>query len=107
MGEVRNTRCESRSDALHSEEDRRVVFALQGSGKTSQRANGCGWGVDVCFTLNATDVHGVCYAIDMGGGKSSCVVLDNQSPTLTCTHYGEPAVMYQKGNDGTHKQFQG
>ena len=61
MGEIRNTRSEPRSDALHSEEDRRVVYALQGSGKTSQRANGCGWGADVCFTLNATDVHGVCY----------------------------------------------
>lgn len=38
----------------------------------------------------------VCYSIDMGGGKSSCVILDNKSPTLTCTHYGEPAVVYQK-----------
>lgn len=61
MGEIRNTRSEPRSDALHFEEDRRVVFALQGSGGTSQRANGCGWGVDVCFTLNAIDVHGVAY----------------------------------------------
>ena len=100
MGEIRNTRSEPRSDALHSEaENRRVVFALQGSGKTSQRSNGCGWGTDICFTLNATDVHGVCYSIDMGGGKSSCVVLENKSTTLTCTHYGEPALMYQKNED--------
>lgn len=34
------------------------------------------------------------YAIDMGGGKSSCVILEDVSPTLTCTHYGEPVVMY-------------
>ena len=39
------------------------------------------------------------YSVDMGGGKSSCVVLDNQSPTLTCTHYGEPAVVYQKDDE--------
>lgn len=64
MGEIRNTRSEPRSDTLrHEAEDRRVVFALQGSGGTSQRSNGCGWGVDVCFTLNGTDVHGVAYEI--------------------------------------------
>ena len=44
--------------------------------------------------MKFTDV----YSVDMGGGKSSCVVLDNKSPTLTCTHYGEPAVMYQREN---------
>ena len=64
MGEIRNARCEPRSDTLRYEaENRRVVFALQGSGGTSQRANGCGWGVDVCFTLNSTDVHGVAYEV--------------------------------------------
>ena len=61
MGEIRNTRSEPRSDALHPEEDGRVVFALQGSGETSQSANGCGWRTDICFTLNATDIHGVAY----------------------------------------------
>ena len=30
--------------------------------------------------------------IDQGGGKSSCNVTENKSPTLTCTHAGEPAV---------------
>lgn len=39
-----------------------------------------------------------CYSVDMGGGKSACMVDENKSPTLTCTHYGEPAVAYQKGN---------
>ena len=33
--------------------------------------------------------------MDMGGGKSSCVILENLSPTLTCTHYGEPVVCYE------------
>ena len=35
------------------------------------------------------------YAIDMGGGKSSCDILRNLSPTLATTHYGEPAVVYE------------
>ena len=34
------------------------------------------------------------YAVDQGGGKSSCNVSENLSPTLTCTHGGEPAVAY-------------
>ena len=32
------------------------------------------------------------FAIDMGGGKSSCLVLEDVSPTLTTTHYGEPVI---------------
>ena len=31
------------------------------------------------------------FAIDMGG-KSACVITINVSPTLTTTHYGEPAI---------------
>lgn len=40
----------------------------------------------------------------MGGGKSSVVVLDELSPTLTTTHYGAPAVVYAldlQGGKGT------
>lgn len=37
----------------------------------------------------------VAISVDMGGGKSSCVILENLSPTLTCTHYGEPVVCYE------------
>lgn len=33
-------------------------------------------------------------AIDMGGGKSSVDLHLDRSPTLTTTHYGEPAVVY-------------
>lgn len=36
------------------------------------------------------------YSIDQGGGKSMCVVLKDISPTLACTHYGEPAVVYER-----------
>lgn len=35
------------------------------------------------------------YSIDMGG-KSQCIILKDMSPTLTCTHYGEPAVCYER-----------
>ena len=42
-------------------------------------------------------------AIDMGGGKSTVDIHIDRSPTLTTTHYGEPAVVYDaRGNgDGT------
>ena len=33
--------------------------------------------------------------VDQGGGKSSCSVTEDYSPTLTCTHGGEPAVCLQ------------
>lgn len=48
------------------------------------------------------------YSVDMGGGKSSCVVLENLSPTLTCTHYGEPAIAYETDfNRASSERFQG
>ena len=39
-------------------------------------------------------------AIDMGGGKSSVDIHTNRSPTLTTTHYGEPAVVYDARGNG-------
>ena len=36
-----------------------------------------------------------CYSVDQGGGKSACNVTENQAPTLTCTHGGEPVVCYR------------
>lgn len=38
----------------------------------------------------------VVLCVDMGGGKSQCVILNQQSPTLACTHFGAPAVCYRK-----------
>ena len=35
--------------------------------------------------------------VDQGGGKSACNVTEDQAPTLTCTHGGEPAVCYSMG----------
>jgi DNA (cytosine-5)-methyltransferase 1 len=39
-------------------------------------------------------------AIDMGGGKSSVDLHLDRSPTLTTTHYGEPAVVYDARGNG-------
>lgn len=33
--------------------------------------------------------------VDQGGGKSSCNITEDVTPTLTCTHGGEPAVCLQ------------
>lgn len=44
----------------------------------------------------AANGGGTVYSIDQGGGKSSCVILKDISPTLACTHYGEPAVAYER-----------
>ena len=35
----------------------------------------------------------IAFTIDMGGGKSSVDIHQDRSPTLTTTHYGEPAVV--------------
>jgi DNA (cytosine-5)-methyltransferase 1 len=36
----------------------------------------------------------VVYVVDQGGGKSQANVSEGMTPTLTCTHGGEPAVAY-------------
>ena len=41
----------------------------------------------------------VCYSVDQGGGKSSVDVREDQSPTLTTTHHGAPAVCYGINGD--------
>jgi hypothetical protein len=63
MGEIRDIRRKPRPDINHMESSKEVVFALQGGGATSQNSLGCGWKTDICFTLNATDVHGIAYEI--------------------------------------------
>ena len=46
-------------------------------------------------------------SVDMGGGKSSCVINENVSPTLTCTHYGEPAIAYETRKTETYQRTDG
>ena len=64
MGEVRDIRCESRPDIVCP------VICIQGGGRTSLNANGKGWDLDVSFTLNTLDVHGVAYEIYHPGESS-------------------------------------
>lgn len=47
-------------------------------------------------TIVAKGPSAVCYSVDQGGGKSACNVTEGQSPTLTCTHGGEPVVCYEQ-----------
>ena len=74
-----------------------VCYCLQGNGIDRADTAGCngkGWREDQSYTLNTIDRPAVCYTVDQGGGKSNVNVSENQSPTLTCTHDGAPAVAY-------------
>lgn len=56
----------------------------------------------VAFTLRARDYKSPqTVAIDMGAGKSQCGVTEEQAPTLTTTHGGEPAVFGFKPDQGS------
>lgn len=64
MGKISNTKHSSGSDIVSP------VICIQGGGKTSQGSQGSGWNIDVCFTLNALDIHGVAYEIHRTGEPS-------------------------------------
>lgn len=44
-------------------------------------------------------------SVDMGGGKSVCVSHEEVSPTLSCTHYGAPAVAYLANGEQNEQCF--
>lgn len=77
----------------------------KGGGSTrNQDGSGNGLGVgqigDPSPTLTAGDRHAIAYAegviaVDQGGGKSGANYYFDVSPTLTCTHGGEPEVAFQ------------
>ena len=74
-----------------------IAYCLQGNvidRADSASCNGKGWREGESYTLNTIDRPAVVYSVDQGGGKSSATVRENKAPTLTCTHGGEPAVMY-------------
>ena len=74
------------------------VYCLQGNGIDRTLTAGCngkGWKEGQCYTLNTIDRPAVVYVVDQGGGKSAANVAENLSPTLACTHGGEPAVVYE------------
>lgn len=62
----------------------------------------------VAFTLRARDYKAPqTIAVDMGGGKSGCGISEEQSPTLTTTHGGEPVVFGFKPDQGSKAQGMG
>ena len=70
---------------------------------------------DTANTLNGFDTgdvrtsEAVVYAVDQGGGKSSCDYKEGHAPTLTTTHDGSPAVIYALDrasyNQGKNAQY--
>ena len=54
---------------------------------------GCGGGQTPCIMYEQRTI-----AIDQGGGKSQCGITTELSPTLTCTHGGEPVIYSEKRN---------
>lgn len=74
------------------------VYCLQGNGIDRALTAGCngkGWKEGQSYTLNTIDRPAVVYVVDQGGGESAANVAENLSPTLSCTHGGEPAVVYE------------
>ena len=63
------------------------AFSLQGSGETSQSANGNGWNEEVSFTLNRLDVHGVVQPVyEMHGQDSRVRELGDVCTTVSATY---------------------
>ena len=68
---------------------------------------------DTANTLNAFDIgdvrttEAVVYCVDQGGGKSSCDVQQDKSPTLTTTHDGAPVIALDRAsyNQGKNAQY--
>ena len=77
-----------------------VCYCLQDKAIGRKEANSChGLGVaeETSYTLTGIDRHAVVYAVDQGGGKSSCSVTEGIAPTLTRTNDGSPVVCTDVG----------
>ena len=84
------------------------TVALEGNGqRPSHRGDGY-LVTDKSYTLNTTEVHGVVYAVDQDGGKSQSSIAENLSPTLTCTHGGDPAIAIDRAffNQGQNALYE-
>ncbi len=48
-----------------------------------------------------------CVCVDMGGGKSGCGISEDITPTLACTHGGEPCIALDRAayNQGQNAQY--
>ena len=77
-----------------------VCYCLQDKAIGRKEANSChGLGVaeETSYTLTGIDRHAVVYAVDQGGGKSSCSVTEGIAHTLTRTNDGSPVVCTDVG----------
>ncbi len=82
-----------------------VVYGICSKDSNSMKSNNPQSGIYKAETTRTLDGNGgnpacnqggvVIVCVDQGGGKSSCSVSEELSPTLTCTHGGEPAVCVQ------------
>jgi len=79
--------CSKDSNAMKSSNPHSGIYEAD----TSRTLDGNG-GNPSC---NQGGIAVVC--VDQGGGKSACNVTEEKSPTLTCTHGGEPAVCVKGG----------
>ena len=77
----------------------------KGEGASSDAEGIAGtYGQSVAYSFDALSSNSMkssnpsVFSVDQGGGKSACNVQEGQAPTLTCTHGGEPAVCYSKGD---------
>ena len=84
------------------------VYCIQGNcidRSDTAGCNGKGWREDASFTLNTIDRPAVVFAVDQGGGKSAANFHIDMSPTLTCTHGGEPAMVFCMASGQAHAEI--
>lgn len=82
--------CAAGYSKLGTQEAMQDMFVVQ-----SMEVFHCTTENDMVHPLKARDYKDpqiVAYSVDMGGGKSSCSISEEQSPTLATTHGGEPVV---------------
>ena len=96
------TRKGTTKDTERSTRERNKTFDVRISSDGTKNWQAHCYETDICRSLDTggedpNSNHGgvtvvQTYSIDQGGGKSACNVLEEQSPTLTTTHDGAPAV---------------
>ena len=47
----------------------------------------------IMYTLNSTEVHGVCYGIDLQGGKGNASYTIDKTATLRAQDHGHPPLI--------------
>ena len=87
VGDVRTTECVVALDGASFNQGKNAKFDFEVSDS------------GINSPIVAKGPSAVCYAVDQGGGKSACNITEEQAPTLTCTHGGEPAVCYGINGD--------